>query len=210
MTRAELSIAGFLAVPFVLLANPCLGGNWLTAPQLCRGKAYSESARSAGWKFDAKHNASIAISHGTTTYTSVLPKEDANFVVNVCLRLPKDAACRLNIGDVKFDLSNLGTSMELAVGGKRQAILEQTGPPLNWTLFTIRRRAGKLSVEISGERSTDGSTGPHKGRLRWRPDQSTGLGSSEEAIKQIGLRSLKGEILVRNFVVTGDVQAVKP
>ena len=173
---------GLCSVPIT-----CFAEIWMTAPQLCSGKAYSNEARAADWQLDPDQRVSHATRASRTMSTSVFPGERADFVVNVRVRLENDAVCRLILGEITFDLSNSGRETQLAVDEKTETFENTKGDSRTWTLLTVRRRDGKMTAHINGQHAID-------------------LGNSTRAIEQIGLRATRGTIAVQNFVLTGRLE----
>lgn len=185
--------SALLIVGFHLLgaisASPA--GNWITAPQVCRGKPYSDTARQAKWKFDPEQKVSTATPDSATMSTDVFPGHNADYVVNVRMRLSDDAQCRLRLGNTTFDVRNLVTHTLLTTGGVERSVNNNSDDARIWTLLTIRRRSSQTAVYINGEYVTDS-------------------GSSTQAVKTIGLQATAGTIAVSNFVLTGNLQRRNP
>lgn len=179
-------VALLLAISFVCPAVAFGGDNWIIAPQLCSGRAYSDAAKVAKWQFDQEQRVSLASVESRTMFTSVFPGEASNFVVDVKLRLAAGAQCRLTLGDATFDVTNSGSRTHLLTGGKEYGI-DNDADSRDWTLLTIKRRDGKMSAHLNGQHVLD-------------------LGSDVRAIEKIGLRSTRGMIAVSNFVLTGDLK----
>ena len=200
----------FSAAPFLasLLLSSCMplaawAEVWITSPQLCRGKAYSQQARKANWQFDEQRRVSVASPDSTPMSTSVFPGADADFVVNVRVQLKDQSVCRLTLGKHVLDISNAGGHTLLAIKDKQFKIANESersnlssGRPSSegswtWTLLTVKRRQGKLVAQVNGQTAGD-------------------LGASAEVLDKIELRSIRGPIAVSNFVVTGNVQRRTP
>lgn len=179
-------VALLLAISVVSPAVAPGADNWIIAPQLCRGRAYSDTAKAAKWQFDQEKRVSLASMDSGTMFTSVFPGEASNFVVDVKLRLADGSQCRLTLGDATFDVKNSGVRTQLLTRGMEHAI-DNNLDSRDWTLLTIKRHEGKMSVQLNGQHVLD-------------------LGSDIRAIEKIGLQSTRGTIAVSNFVLTGNLQ----
>ncbi len=162
--------------------------NWITAPQLCVGKAYSDTAKAANWTWDKEQRASLATPESGEMLTSCLPGVDADFVVQVSLRLVDGAQCRLTVGNATFDVTGSADRIQLSTAGKKYAF-DNNDKSREWTLLKVTRRDNKMSIQVNEQPAID-------------------LGVNAQAIKKISLRSTVGMIAVSNFVVTGNVQRV--
>lgn len=188
MTSRMLPFRILCLTVVVSLASTALGGDvWMTAPQLCGGKAYSKGARDAQWQFDRDQRVSLATNDSRTMYASVFPGEGSTFVLKARVRLNDKAACRVLLGKSIFDLANSGTETELRVDGKTRTFDNADADSRTWTLLTIRRRDGKMTAEINGQQAID-------------------LGDNTGAIQKIGLSATEGTIAVQNFVLTGELE----
>ena len=179
----------FFVALFLAQHSFCSADIWVVAPQLCRGKAYSVTARSAKWSFDAEERVSVATPESTTLEASRLPRGEGNFVVNVRVRLESDSVCRLTLGKRQLDVSSTGLATRLKTDGLDCTINNTNADLQVWTLLTVRRHDGRLTVLLNNQAVGD-------------------FGVSTRSIGQINLRSAKGRIAVSNFVVTGETEKV--
>jgi beta-lactamase regulating signal transducer with metallopeptidase domain/WD40 repeat protein len=162
--------------------------NWITAPQLCVGKAYSDTAKSANWKQDNDQRTSLATPENDAMLASVLPGAHADFVTWTRLRLAEGSLCRLTIGEATYDLTHTGEKTRLVTAGREYTFDNDAKFP-EWTTLRITRRENKMSVQVNQQPDVD-------------------LGSNARAIQKISLQSTRGTIAVSHFVVTGNVQKV--
>ncbi len=175
-----------------LPASLAPGQDWITAPQLCRGRAYSESARATQWPFDREQRIALATPELGMMPASHVPGAGANFVVNIRLRLAEGAQCRLLLDDVRFDVSHSGSDTLLETNEQQATVaLPAADPQTGWLLLTVRRRDGQISAELNGEHILD-------------------LGASTRAFTRISLGATRGTVAVSNYVVTGEVQRRPP
>ena len=152
-------------------ASPMLRAeDWITAPQLCQGKAYSSGARAAQWQFDRDQCVSFATPDSRTMYSSVFPGKDSNFVLQVRVRLSDGAECRVRLGESRFQLTNSPTQTELRIDGQTHTFENTDADSRDWTQFTITRRDGKLTANVNG----------------WPP---VDIGDSADAIEKIGIEA---------------------
>lgn len=160
--------------------------NWVTAPQICLGRAYSNSAKAANWKWDDQQRASLATPDSGEILVSTLPGADADFVVTVKAKLLDGAQCRLTIGDATFDISKNGGLTRLVTADKEHTFPIDDNAD-EWTLLRVQRRDNLLLVQVDE-----------------RPQVE--LGEVGIAIEKIILKSRHGTVAVSNFMVTGDLQ----
>ena len=190
-SRYQMVAVVFLTAGFAFVAADAqsFGADWITAPQLCNGKAYSETARNALWQFDREQRVSLATPSSGPMSTSRVPRPGADFVVKVRLRSNVDSECRLILGDLTLNLSNDGSKTRLVVASQTETIGNGSIESQDWTLLTIRRREGSMSAELNEQLSLE-------------------LGSQRRVIDAIRLQLMRGTSAVSNFVVTGDLEAV--
>jgi hypothetical protein len=162
--------------------------NWIIAPQLCVGKAYSDTAKAAYWQWDEKQHVSLATPESNPIFTSYLPGAFADFVVNTSLRLVGEAQCRLTLGDATYDISNSGDRIRLVTAGKEYDF-DNDDKSREWTTLSVKRGDNKISFQVNEQPKVD-------------------LGTNSQAIEKISLQSARGTIAVSHFVVTGNVQRV--
>ncbi len=160
--------------------------NWITAPQVCLGKAYSDSAKVANWQRDEELRVSLATPESTTMFTNSLPGAYSDFVVQVKLRLVNGAQCRVIVGDATYDMTNSSDQTKLLATG-REFAFDNDDKAREWTLLRVERRGNKMSVQVNKLPEVD-------------------LGTYSQAIKEISLQSISGTIAVSNFAVTGDLR----
>ncbi|CAK9016500.1 ATP-dependent RNA helicase HrpB, partial [Durusdinium trenchii] len=188
--RSRLRMAGRVVLVLALQWGAAVpvssGADWITSPQLCRGTAYSETARRAMWQFDREQGVSLATPAHAPISTSRVPRLGADFVVKLRLRLSRGSRCQLRIGDVTCGLSDLESRTRFVAVAKEAMVGDCDIDSQDWTLLTIRRREGRLSAELNAQRPLN-------------------LGQQRSAIEEITLRSSRGEIAVSHFVVTGDL-----
>ena len=175
------------SVALPLIAATASAENWLTVPQLCGGKAYSDTARAARWRFDRDQRVSLATKDSETIYASVYPGNESDFVVNVRVRLSDGARCRLTLDKLIFDVTNSGAETQLVTNKRQHSFENKSDNNRSWTLLTVRRRGGDMTALINGQHAVD-------------------LGKNPQAFESIGLRSSRGSIAVSSFSLTGRLE----
>lgn len=164
--------------------RPAFEGRWIGAPQICRGKAWSSTARAAGWKDDVESSVCRATSNDGSLIAHMHPLEGGRFVVNVALQLQKHSTVRLFMDEIGFDLADNGQSIRVA------------GAP-DYLKFNAERREGQRWSELRIERKDETLIVALNGKEVLRFDDK---GRSYE---QVGLKPIVGTIEVNRFSLTG-------
>lgn len=179
-----LVIFGFV---FTVIAEVVAGtDNWVIAPQLCSGRAYSDAAKEANWKYDQEQQVSFASVESKAMFLRMLPGEASSFMVDVKLRMPEDTQCRLTVGESIINLRKMGARIQL-LNGDRVISVDHHEDSGGWTQLSVARRDGKVSARIHGVTILE-------------------LVPVNQTIESISLQSTRGTIAVSNYVITGDLQ----
>ncbi|MCA9193474.1 MAG: hypothetical protein KDB03_16995 [Planctomycetales bacterium] len=160
--------------------------NWLTAPQVCIGKAYSNTAKAANWKWDEQQHVALATPDSGAMLASCVPGRDADFVVQSKFRLEDNAACRLMVGNQSFETSLSGKQVHVHIMGEDYTIADESSDS-DWISLTVRRGDNKFSVQINEQFQLD-------------------LETNSQAIEIISLQAIQGTMAVSNFAITGNIQ----
>ncbi|MCA9150308.1 MAG: hypothetical protein KDA92_13450 [Planctomycetales bacterium] len=183
---------GSLMLSLTIGVNAVYAGNWITAPQLCRGKPYSSGARAAAWDFDLAQRLSYVTKDSRTMYASVHPGDQADFVIQLRLQLGEQGGCRILLDDTALELTNAGqgadADTQLSVRERMQSFKSSKLDEGKWTTFKLSRRDLEIAVEVNEQ------------RCELELPKITG------AVQRIGLQATRGKLAVSNFVLTGDLQ----
>ena len=159
--------------------------NWMTAPQICRGRPHSSTANSVAWKVDENQNAMVAAATDGPMETSLLPKAGADFSVSLVMRIDGDGSSRFTVDNLSFELQISRSRHCMSYAGQQYTI-QPSMKSDGWTELRLTRRHGKSLLHANGKELID-------------------LGNAVVARKQISVSATRGTIAVKHFSLTGDL-----
>ena len=172
----------------LLVASPALAKDiWRVGPQLCGGRAYSSTAKAAGWEWDEARRLAWSTPDTPIMQASLVPDKDSNFVVNVRAELTPGDVCVLTMDKCRFEIAPAEEKTTLTFNGLT-TVVDLKKDSEQWTLLNIHRHDGKMEVKVN---DTTVST----------------FDNNAQAFKEISLQATAGKVGVSHFVVTGEVRA---
>ncbi len=169
-----------------LPASISFADTWIVSPQLCRGKAFSSTARAANWRYDAEERLSQFAVGDPPMLASMSACADCNLVVTLRVKLDPGDHCRLSVGDSIYEIVSTESRIRVTKDGEEFGADSMGDEGPTWMTLSIRRYSGTLTARINS-------------------DELVELGENSEPIDTIRLKAVDGSIAISHFVVSGDI-----
>jgi hypothetical protein len=166
--------------------QPAVEGDWIIAPEICRGHPWSATAKAAGWEVDAERSVCRATADNGPLFAHTSPLVRGRFVVDLASQMQRDATHRLFMDEIAFDLSDNGQTIHVAGAPDYLTFHVERQADQRWSLLNIDRKQETLIVTLNGKevfRFND------KGR----------------SYERVGLKPIGGAMEVNRFSLTGNL-----